>query len=409
LKVAPPSITIKSHRPHHSTSSNRTIVSLRLTILGNARLLLKPRDPLCRDLRMNWREINRRYVEPAERAWRQGRLEAAEAFFKRGLIVTNNDGYVALRYAELLESGGLLESAREMFRIAERKLPLEEFKGRAKRGVERLSRLRTDRKQQLNYSRLAGYMIKEFERRRTAEYVDYFGRMGFSASTVLKPEVLFRFMSVISYDMRPLSYEQVWGPPNHQEFDGNSVRQALEELGLDLNRVRQLDENRLREMLRKKHLRVNDEVFSIHLHVWPEGGRVDHAKGLTQLGTNTETIAGLLRDIPVTGNIQQLYEAIRSPRVHGFGPALTSKTILFVVRCFGVGFNKVKPDDLRFVADGILGELVVQRRARRLQAEGIDVTRLVEELTRLGDPLSIELLYLLDNEKDFESFLGYAH
>jgi len=147
----------------------------------------------------------------------------------------------------------------------------------------------------------------------------------------------------------------------------------------------------------------------MHLHVWPEGGRVDHAKGLAQLATSIETIAGLLRDIPLTGNIQQLYEAIRSPRVHGFGPALTSKTILFVVRCFGVGFNKVKPDELRFVADGILGELVVQRRARRLQAEGIDVTRLVEELTSLGDPLSIELLYLLDDEKDFRSFLGYAH
>lgn len=85
-------------------------------------------------------------------------------------------------------------------------------------------------------------MIKEFERRRPTEYVDYFERMGFSASTVLKPEILFRFMSVISYDMRALGYNQVWGPLNHQEFDGSSVRQALEELGLDLNRVRQLDQ-----------------------------------------------------------------------------------------------------------------------------------------------------------------------
>jgi hypothetical protein len=128
-----------------------------------------------------------------------------------------------------------------------------------------------------------------------------------------------------------------------------------------------------------------------------------------QLAANAERIAGLLRDLPVTGNIQQLYEAIRSPRIYGFGPALSSKTILFIVRCFGLVLSTVKPDDLRFVADGILGELVVQRRAKMLQAEGVDVSRLMEELMRLGDPLSIELLYLLDDEKDFQNFLRHAH
>jgi len=53
----------------------------------------------------------------------------------------------------------------------------------------------------------------------------------------------------------------------------------------------------------------------------------------------------------------------------------------------------------------ILGELVVRRRARRLQAEGIDVTRLIEELTRLGDPLSIELLICSTMRKISKAFL----
>jgi hypothetical protein len=77
------------------------------------------------------------------KAWREGRVEEAEALFTRGLADTGNDGYLALRYAEFLESAKEPERAREMFELAYKKLPRPDFKESARRGLTRVSRIRS--------------------------------------------------------------------------------------------------------------------------------------------------------------------------------------------------------------------------------------------------------------------------
>jgi tetratricopeptide (TPR) repeat protein len=352
---------------------------------------------------VNWKDINRLYVYPARSAWQAGRIEEAESLFRKGLTETNNDGYVALRYAEFLEGCGRSKDAEEMYRIAMKKLPLPNYAQMAKEGLERVSgsaRIAVD------YSRLATYIIKEFGRRYDREYVQYFSRMGFSHETILDPNVLFRFLATLSYDMRPLSYQQVWGPPNHPEFDNNSVRQALEHLGIELAIVKKIDEETLREKLRSKELMVRENKFRMDVHDWGERGSIDHARGLKELAANVENIAGLLNDLKLAGSIGEVYDAIDS--IPGFGVALTSKTILFIVRCFGVGFSEIDPKNLRSVVNGLLSELVIERRAKRLEAKGIDIQSLIDKMTELGDPLAIELLYLLDREEDFQDLLAHV-
>jgi len=258
----------------------------------------------------------------------------------------------------------------------------------------------------VDYSELATYFIREFNRRCPTEYVKYFSRMGFNQENILDANVLFRFMATLSYDMRPLSYQQVWGPPNHPEFSNNSVKQALDQLSIELTIVERMDESALWEKLRGKELMVREEKFRMNVHDWKDRGSVDHARGLKELAVKVKGIAELLKNLRSTGNIEAVYKAVDS--IFGFGPALTSKTILFIVRCLGIGLAGIDPKNLRIVADGLLNELVMERRAKRLEAKGVDIQSLVGKMTELGDPLAIELLYLLDSERDFKDLLAHV-
>jgi len=291
-----------------------------------------------------------------------------------------------------------------MYRTALRKLPKPEFKQVAQEGLKRASH---PKRVSVDYGKLAVYMVNEFNARYHKEYVEYFTKMGFSRETILDSSILFRFMSIISYDMRPLSYRQVWGPPHHPEFDNNSVKQALEQLGLDLTSVREMEEETLRKKLHSRVLKLRNDIFRMDVHDWKERGYIDHATGLKDLANNIDTIARLFKDLAASRDIKQLYDTIDS--IRGFGPALTSKTILFIVRCFGVGFREVDPKDLRPIADGLLKEYVVESRAKRLRGNGVDIQVLLGKLIELGDPLVLEYLYLLDDEKSFRDLLTHIN
>jgi len=89
---------------------------------------------------MDWKQVNERFVNPAVSAWRAGKIREADTIFKQGLAATGNDGYVALSYAHFLEGCGRLKEAEEMFEIALERLPILEFKEKAKVGLERVTR-----------------------------------------------------------------------------------------------------------------------------------------------------------------------------------------------------------------------------------------------------------------------------
>ncbi len=88
---------------------------------------------------MDWKTINSRYVHPALEAARAGRVDEAETIFKEGLTASNEDGYVALHFAEFLESLKRSDDALPLFELALRKLPKPEYKLKAKEGLERLA------------------------------------------------------------------------------------------------------------------------------------------------------------------------------------------------------------------------------------------------------------------------------
>lgn len=81
---------------------------------------------------MNWREINTRYIYPAEGAKKEGRLGEAESILLEGLAKTDNDGNIALNYARLLYEQNRYYEAEQYCSMAERNCPWDEYKYEAR-------------------------------------------------------------------------------------------------------------------------------------------------------------------------------------------------------------------------------------------------------------------------------------
>jgi len=258
-----------------------------------------------------------------------------------------------------------------------------------------------DMASQPKYTTLARFMADEFARRVQSEYVEYFERRGFTHANVLEPATLFRFLSCVSYDMRPISFRQIWGPPDHMEFAANSVREALDHSGITLETVCSLAYDDLAEKLRSLTVKLQGRPMDLHVI-----GLVDHAKGLQQLARRTHTISVVLGDLPLTHDVGRLRETIDD--IHGFGEALSAKCILFLVRCFGIGHKETPPRVLLPIAKGLQAEYWIQEGLTVLRGWGIEIDRLFDELTEQGDPFAIEYLYLLENQQDWKHLQDQA-
>jgi len=149
--------------------------------------------------------------------------------------------------------------------------------------------------------------------------------------------------------MRPISFKQIWGPPDHTEFQGNCVREALDHGGITLDRVLSVSYEDLAQKL--KSLTINVRGCRINLY---ETDLVDHARGLRELARRTHTVSVLLGDLEITRDVGRLRDTL--DEIHGFGEALSAKSILFLVRCFGIGYQDLPPRELLPIANGLTGE-----------------------------------------------------
>jgi tetratricopeptide (TPR) repeat protein len=89
--------------------------------------------------RDDWRRVNIQYVYPAIDSWQKGKLNEAETIFLTGLDATNNDGFIALNYGQLLEEMERFDEAHTMYEIAWNTLSEPKNKGKAKKSLERVA------------------------------------------------------------------------------------------------------------------------------------------------------------------------------------------------------------------------------------------------------------------------------
>jgi hypothetical protein len=82
--------------------------------------------------------------------------------------------------------------------------------------------------------KLARRLVIEFSSKVHSQKVRYFTKRGFNYRNLRSPEVLFRFLSVLSYDMRPFNAEEAWGWDVRPKPSDVSVIEVLEKEGLSL-------------------------------------------------------------------------------------------------------------------------------------------------------------------------------
>ncbi len=236
--------------------------------------------------------------------------------------------------------------------------------------------------------KLARRLVIEFSTKVHSQKVSYFAERGFNYRNLRSPEILFHFLSVLSYDMRPFNAEEVWGWDARPRATDVSIIETLEKEGLTLAVVDSATDDQLRSRLQPLKVR-NISLSKI--------GEVDHARGLKQLSRSVVRMAWLLDNLEQSGRVTELRNQIDD--VHGFGPTLSAKAILFLVRCFAIGLTAIEPMELKESALGLLGELWIERRKDLLERRNLNVHNLVDELTRIGDPMAIEALYELEDEE----------
>ncbi len=235
--------------------------------------------------------------------------------------------------------------------------------------------------------RLAIRFAIDFGARVRSSKLPYFKERGFTYQNVVHPDVLFRFLAILSYDMRPyFSYEDAWGPDDPSKSKKDSVMVIFDREGVNLDFVESASEPDLRLKLK------GQRVHGLSLE---KIGSVDHAKGLKELAMRTRRMVQLLETLDQPNHVIELRHTIDD--VHGFGKTLSAKAIMFLVRCFGIGLTYIDPKELEEIAWGLSDELWIERRRTVLSKQGIDPARLINELTKAGDPLAIELLYELED------------
>lgn len=86
-------------------------------------------------MRMTVSEINHLYVRPAREYWMKKQWDEALNKLDQGLVATNFDGFVTLTRGYVLLKKQMWSEAERMFSIALKKLPMPEYKDKARRAL----------------------------------------------------------------------------------------------------------------------------------------------------------------------------------------------------------------------------------------------------------------------------------
>jgi hypothetical protein len=244
---------------------------------------------------------------------------------------------------------------------------------------------------------VAKKIVRDFGPKVNDYYVKFFADNGFNSSNILDCEVLFRFLVLVSYDMQAHA-RLTW----KSDMGKDSIQAKFENF-LTLDTVRSCNtEADLEEILQR--------------HSLPKmTGRVNHSKGIFDLARNIPSLCNIIQNVKSDADIRNFHDLFyknENEKIAGFGPTLSAKVILYIVRCFGIGLGKTSPQTLRIFANDLFGERWVQRRGKCLEKAGLKPDELIDALTELGDPYSIDLLYshetgTVGEKDDCAKFIDY--
>jgi len=228
---------------------------------------------------------------------------------------------------------------------------------------------------------IASFLIRKFQNEKVKYIVEEFATWGFTRETLLKnKDVLFQFLVLVSFDRRPYSpYELVWDVNNSTSVFSTLKRSGL----LELNRVKSLREEELNRILK------NLTVKNLHLSYLDLTKRIKTAKTMKEISSKIEQVAFQLNNMNSFYDVMRLHQMLDD--IHGIGPTIASKFIMYTIRCMGIG--NIDPSNLDLVVKHLQNGWRNSKWVKQLEEIGIleDVYQKLKE-----DPFSFDYFWDLD-------------
>lgn len=207
------------------------------------------------------------------------------------------------------------------------------------------------------------------------------------------PNRIYWMIVLAAYDRQPFTivakgWEAIWG--TKQESD--SIRVSLDELGLlNMKRVSALSRNEISSLLKSRKLRG--------YRIDSDGVNTDYARTITDAShvVKDRRLLDLLIEANTPEQVKAIFDLFDS--VHGIGPTIASKLVMYTLREIGIG--RISPRDLYRAVTPILKEYHNIKLVKELErAYGVGfVDAIFECLKKLNDPFAIDALYYIDREE----------
>lgn len=228
---------------------------------------------------------------------------------------------------------------------------------------------------------IASFLIKKFNEEKVKDLIEEFKEKGFTNKSLVEDKnSLFQFLVLVAFDRRPFSpYEIVW-----DQNDPRSVFSVLKKNGLlELSKMQTLTEDKLDEILEKL------KVKNLHLNHLDLGRRIKTSKTMKELASNIERIQLQLNSLKSGYDVMKLHHMIDD--IHGFGPTIASKFIMYSIRCMGIG--NIASSEFGFVARNLKDEWRNSKWVRQLKEKGM-LKEVYEKLK--DDPFAFDYFWDLD-------------
>jgi ribosomal protein S13 len=228
---------------------------------------------------------------------------------------------------------------------------------------------------------IASFLIRKFQNEKVKYIIDEFAGWGFTKETLLKSKnALFQFLVLVSFDRRPYSpYELVWDINNPTSVFSTLKRSGL----LELNKVKSLSEEELNKILKTL------TVKNLHLSYLDLAKRIKTAKTMKEISSKIEQVAFQLNNMNSAYDVMRLHQMLDD--IHGIGPTIASKFIMYTVRCMGIG--NIDPSNLDLIAKHLQNEWRNSKWVKQLE----EIGKLEDVYQRLKeDPFSFDYFWDLD-------------
>jgi hypothetical protein len=205
---------------------------------------------------------------------------------------------------------------------------------------------------------------------------------------------LFQMIVLAAYDRRPFTiiakgWEPIWGLID----TGPSLPAILRNAGLyQLAQVLTLSKEDMERRL------ANCRFFKYRLD--SDGAKTRYCRTFKDAAelVSIRGLLSLMQSATTASEVKKIYELIDG--VHGIGPTITSKLIMYTLREIGVG--NIDPRELYPAVKPILIEYHNARLTKELiqlcQQPDI-VEQIFEALKVMGDPFAIDALYYIDRNE----------